>query len=66
MPTLKQIQANRSNAQLSNGTRTEQGELEHGQTLRRQLHVGAGSPVTDSPQTENPEIGFVPQLVHQV
>jgi hypothetical protein len=61
MPTPKQIQANRSDAQLSTAPRTEHGELEHRQTLRRPLQTGAGSPVTDSPQTGNPEIGFVPQ-----
>ena len=61
MPTPEQIQANRSNAQLTTGPRTEPGELERRQTLRQPLAAGAGSPVTDSPQTENPEIGFVPQ-----
>ena len=61
MPTPEQIQANRSNAQLTTGPRTEPGELERRQTLRQPLAAAAGSPVTDSPQTENPEIGFVPQ-----
>ena len=61
MPTPKQIQANRSNAQLSTAPPTEPGEWERRQTLRQPLAAGAGSPVTDSPETENPEIGFVSQ-----
>ena len=59
MPTPKQIQSNRSNAQLSTAPPTEPGELERRQSLRQPLAAGAGSPVTDSPETENPEIGFV-------
>jgi hypothetical protein len=66
MPTPKQIQANRSNAQLSTAPPTEPGELERRQTLRQPLAAGAGSPVTDSPETENPEIGFVSQPRVQV
>ena len=84
MATQKQIQANRSNAQLSTGPRAEQGkaisrmnalhhrnpavflthlaELERRQTIRRQIQGGVDSSVSDSPQTENPAIGFVPPL----
>jgi hypothetical protein len=37
------------------------GELERRQALRRQHHPDVDSSVTDSPETENPEIGFVSQ-----
>ena len=36
------------------------GELERRRALRRQHQSGVDSSVTDSPETENPEIGFVP------
>jgi hypothetical protein len=40
---------------------THLAELERRQALRRQHQPGVDSSVTDSPETENPEIGFVPQ-----
>jgi hypothetical protein len=40
---------------------THLAELERRQGLRRQHQAEVDSSVTDSPQTENPEIGFVPQ-----
>ena len=40
---------------------THLGELERRQALRRQHQPDVDTSVTDSPETENPEIGFVPQ-----
>ena len=40
---------------------THLGELERRQALRRQHQPDVDSSVTDSPETENPEIGFVSQ-----
>jgi hypothetical protein len=40
---------------------THLAELERRQTIRRRLEPEIGPSVTDSPQKENPEIGFVPQ-----
>ena len=40
---------------------THLAELERRQALRRQYQADADSPVTDSPEPENPGIGFVPQ-----
>jgi hypothetical protein len=62
MATPIQIQAHRSNAQLPTGARTEPGELERRQTRRQALRSAGDPAVTDSSETENPEIGFVPQL----
>ncbi len=43
---------------------THLAELERRQALRRQYQAGVDSSVTNSPETENPEIGFVPQPTH--
>ena len=67
MATQKQIQANRSNAQLSTGPRTGPGKavscrnaLKTGIDARNETAAGTDPAVTRSPQTENPQIGFVP------